>query len=339
MNRGRPAAASVAFRSWLVSGLAAAHLVLSPSATASDRAPPAPADPLTVTIDTADADRFATLYARTKGKPTAAELQRDYIDQGSYGVEVFTPRRIVDGKTLAQAIEKDPESYARALQTCLPIVKQTTADLRAIYLAMHGLFPDRPLPHIYLVVGAGNSGGTAGPNAQVLGLEVLCRISKTPEELRAVLRTFYAHETVHVLQGEDVSSQGNILLASVLQEGAADFIAGLVTGRQPDPTRADWALPQEAALWHQFEADLATLNGVTWDTLKRGTPQGDAFFRWIGNAGDAPEGWYGEAGYWMGQRIWERWFERQSDKRAALNKMLAPRDPEDVLAQGRYRPL
>jgi len=298
---------------------------------------PPPADPLTAEVETQDADRFAALYERTGGKPTAEQIQREYIEPGSYGVHVFTPHRIVDADNLARAIAAQPSSYERAIRTCLPIIKETSAELRATYLAFRGLFPDKPLPRIYLVVGAGNSGGTAGPGAQVLGLEVLCRSAETPEALRELVRGFYAHETVHVLQGGEEPSGGNILLASVLNEGAADFIASLVTGRQMDEERAAWAAPREAALWRQFLEDLSATRGAAWDDLERGTPAGDAFFRWIANAGSAPSGWPGEAGYWMGQQIWQRWYDRQPDKQAALREMLAPRDPEAVLDLARLR--
>lgn len=86
------------------------------------------------------------------------------------------------------------------MRKCLPIVKQTSAELRATYLALHGLFPDKALLRLYLVVGAGNSCGTAGPGAQVVGLEVLCNGAGTSDALRTLARSFYAHETVHVLE-------------------------------------------------------------------------------------------------------------------------------------------
>lgn len=315
------------------------HLLLAFAALASAQAAPivpSPADPLTAEIETEDADRFAALFKRTGGRPTAEQLQREYLDRGTYGVRVFTPHRIRDAANLAAAVAAKPDLYARAIRTCLPIVKETTAELRATYLAFRGLFPDRPLPRIYLVVGAGNSGGTAGPGAQVLGLETLCGIAGTADQLRETLRGFYAHETVHVFQGEaDVEKMGNILLGSVLIEGAADFIATLVTGRQMDPARAAWAAPREVELWRQFEADLATTRDARGDELKPGTPAALAFGRWIGNYGNAPEGWPGEAGYWMGHRIWQRWYDRQPDKQAALQAMLDLKDPEAVLAEGR----
>lgn len=39
-------------------------------------------DPGTVTVRTADAERFAALFKRTDGHPTAAQLQSGYMDAG-----------------------------------------------------------------------------------------------------------------------------------------------------------------------------------------------------------------------------------------------------------------
>lgn len=299
-----------------------------------------PVDPLTATVETSDVDRFAAVFDAAGGAPSAADLQHGYLDPGSEGVRVFTPDRIENAAHLAKAIAADRAGYERALRVCLPIVRQTEGELRATYLALHGLFPDKPLPRIFLVVGAGNSGGTAAPGVQVLGLEVLCRISPTPEALRATLRSFYAHETVHALQhdpdGALAAANGNALLQNVMVEGAADFIATLVTGRQIDPERAAWGGANERMLWTQFAADLAIARTTTWEDLSRSKPAGKAFYRWIGNAGDPPAGWKSEAGYWIGQRIWQRWYDRQPDKHAAIRRMLTLDRLGEVLAAGRY---
>ncbi len=299
---------------------------------------PTPVDPLTVEVEAADADRFAALWERSGGKPSAEQIQREYLDRGSYGVHVFMDGRIRTAAHLAEVIARKPEIYARAIRTCLPIVKATSAELRATYLALHGLLPEAKLPHIYLVVGGDNSGGTAADAAQVLGLEVLCRISDTPEKLRETVRAFFAHETVHVFQSEaaqQLETTAESLLGGVLTEGAADFIATLVTGRQIDPARAAWGAAREAELWRQFEADLVATKGLSGDALRKG-PAGEAFRRWLENAGHAPEGWPGEAGYWVGQQIWARWYARQPDKHAAIRRMLTLDRLDEVLAAGRY---
>ncbi len=299
---------------------------------------PADADPLTAIIHTEDVDRFAALMKRTGGKPTATQLQRDYLKPGSFGIKVFTPGRIVDAEHLATAISKNSRDYALAVERCLPWAKEMTADLRSIYLALHGALPDARLPQIYIVVGAGNSGGTAEPGAQVLGLEVLCRIATTRAAFRTTMRHFFAHETVHAFQQDaGLAVSSDPLLTQVLVEGAADFIARLVTGEEPDDSRAAWASPREGELWHQFERDVALTRTLKGDAMPApGTPERAAFKRWIGNYNSAPTGWPGEVGYWMGMRIWERRYAAASDKRAVLQDMLTVSAPATVMKSGAY---
>ena len=64
--------------------------VLAAALFFSSAAIAAPVDPLNVTIDQADADRFATLFRETGGKPTAAQLQKRYLDGAGDGVRIFT---------------------------------------------------------------------------------------------------------------------------------------------------------------------------------------------------------------------------------------------------------
>ncbi|MEG3175337.1 hypothetical protein U1872_03785 [Sphingomonas sp. RB3P16] len=37
------------------------------------------------------------------------------------------------------------------------------------------------------------------------------------------------------------------------------------------------------------------------------------------------------------QRIWQRWYDHQPDKHAALREMLMQRDPVAILAAGRFQ--
>jgi hypothetical protein len=315
----------------------ASTLLLTGAALPSGR--PADADPLTATIHTVDVERFAALIERTKGRPTVAQLRTEYLEQGTFGVKVFTPGRIINADRLAAAITKNPAAYTTAIERCLPWVKAMTADLRSIYLGLHGALPEARLPQIYIVLGAGNSGGTAVPGAQVLGLEVLCRLAPTREAFRRTMRQFFAHETVHAFQQDaGLTVKANPLLTQVLVEGAADFIARLVFGEEPDAGRAAWALPREGELWRQFEHDVALTKMITGnETPAPGSPQGQAFKRWIGNYNSAPTGWPGEVGYWLGMRIWERRYAASHDKHAALREMLTVQRPETIMRSGIYK--
>lgn len=313
---------------------ASAAMFLAPAAATAEGV-----DPLEAKVRTEDARRFVAVFEAAGGKPGAKALQAGYLDGAGRGVEVFTPDRIKDAGNLAKAVNARPQDYRRAIDVCLPAAEAATADLRAIYLALQGLLPNRPLPELHVVFGAGNSGGTAGPGAQVLGLEVICATSPTPEAIRAAFRHYFAHETVHTWQDAGPAAETDPLLVRVLAEGLADYIALLVTGAQPSPERAAWGLAREAELWAQFEADRALIKAALANgaSPEKPTPEMEAaFYRWVSNYQNAPEGWPYEVGYWLGQRIVEAYVAKAEDKRAAIDGLLTLNDPAAILALSGY---
>lgn len=284
-------------------------------------------DPLTATIDLADAERFVVLFEETGGAPTPQQLQERYLDQGGRALEIFTPYRIVDAENLAANIDYDPSFYRDAIDRCLPLVKPTESDLRAIYLGLRGLFPEKPLPQIAVIFGGRNSGGTAGEGMQVLGLEVLCDLAPDAAAFRTILRQFYAHETVHTWQQlEEVKQGPDPLLAQVIAEGTADYIAGLVTGDVPMPERDAWARANSAMVWTEFARDLA----ITRDPNVPLEQRESAFHRWIANAGSPPEGWPSELGYWVGMQIAAGFVANSPDPLTALRELMIFADAEQV---------
>jgi hypothetical protein len=295
-------------------------------------------DPLSASINRTDADRFAKLFAKTGGKPSAADLQRDYLDGAGPGVAIFTPNRIENAKNLAEAVAKNPETYAYAIKTCLPLVDELAGQMRATYLAYRGLVPDLALPPFYLVFGAGTSGGYATPDGQVIALEVTCGPGTSPDQFRASMRGLFAHETVHSWQGKpQPAALRDLLLLMALFEGTPDFLATLVTGNYPNADRDVWARNQEARVWDEFQRDRATIrNGTKADNSL--TPAATAALqRWFYNYGKAPEGWPFEAGYWVGSRIARAYFEKASDKQKALRDLIEAKDPQAILSASGYQ--
>jgi hypothetical protein len=292
-------------------------------------------DPLTVDIDARDALRFAHLM-QDGAVPTADALQRGYLDGAGPGVKIFPPApRIVDAQRLAKAVASRPDTYRYAIRECLPQLPALRADLRAIYLAFAGLLPERPRPAIDVVFGAGNSGGTAGSDRQVIGLEVTCPPGTTPEQFRTTMRGFFAHETVHTWQDGDTPAKlADFLLGQALTEGVADYLATLVTGAIPHLDRDAWARPQEAKLWQEFQQDRMALKGSSDDVNKLiASPH---CRRWIATCHSAPAGWPCEAGYWIGMRIAEAYVAQAADKRAAIRELIALRDPAAILKASGY---
>lgn len=288
-------------------------------------------DPLTARIEDGDAQRFARVFGRTAGKPSAAQLQADYLYGAGQGVQVFMPDRIKDATNLAAAVTRGRANYAYAIRTCLPLVNGLNAELRSTYLAYRGLLPDRPLPKVYVVFGAGNSGGTASSEAQGMGLEVTCSVGTTPEQFRTTMRAMFAHETVHSWQPEPTKAEmKDLLLWAALREGVPDYLASLVTGKVPGPDRNVWASARELWLWNQFKQDRPLITDPE-------APSSEPIFkRWFANYGNPPKGWKSEAGYWIGMRIAERYVERASDKHAAIEDLIALKDPAAILKASGY---
>jgi hypothetical protein len=297
----------------------------------------APVDPLTVAIDQTDADRFAALFRETGGKPTAAQIQKGYLDGAGDGVRIFTPNRIENAATLAAAVAAQRDNYRYAIETCLPLVASLNAQLRATYLAYGGLLPDRSLPQVYVVFGAGTSGGFASPQAQVLGLEVSCGKGTTPDQFRAALRGLFAHETVHSWQKNPApDAMKDWLLFMAIFEGTPDYLASLVAGVQPNPAREAWGRGQEAKVWSDFKKDRATLLARTSDDFWKEPAQAAAANRWFYNYGKAPAGWPFEAGYWVGMQIAAAYVDQATDKRAAINALIEAKDPAAILKASGY---
>ena len=292
-------------------------------------------DALSARVNTEDADRFVAIYEAADGSPTAAELQTGYIDPGTEGLKIFTPHRIKDGGNLSAAIAKESVAYRRAIDVCLPLARASSAELRAVYLALVGLLGDPDLPEIYALFGAGNSGGTAGPGAQVIGLEVICRYADSEDEIKSLLRSFYAHETVHTFQtpNEKFVVGVDALTASVIQEGTADYVAALVTGRPLAPERAAWAEPRAREIWKAFEKDRRATKKLT---AEKQYEKGSPLFRWIGNAGSPPQGWPEELGYWLGMEIAAAYVDAAVDKRAAIKELISMTDPDEIIGKSGY---
>lgn len=289
-------------------------------------------DPLTARVDDSAAKRFAAMWRSAGGKPTTAQIQAEYLANGGRAIEVFTPGRIGSAERLAEKIAQNAQLYHNVVERCLPWIEATNAQLRAIYLGLKGLFPDRPLPQIPVVIGANNSGGTAAEGIQAIGLEVICRLSPARADVEERMRQFFAHETVHTFQTNiGAAALKAPLVASALGEGVPDYVTTLVTARVPNPERDSWARPREQWIWQQFQADAAIAKAGINSAGDMHPAARGAFRRWFANAGDAPHGWPDELGYWVGMRIAEAYVAAAPDPRRALDDLLKPADPAATL--------
>jgi hypothetical protein len=296
-------------------------------------------EPLTAEINTTDAERFAVIFKKTNGRPNAADLQKHYLDNAGAGVRKFTPYRIENADNLAKAIAADTDRYAYAIKTCLPLVKGLTGEMQAIYLAYKGLLPERALPPVYVVFGAGNSGGTAQPDAQILGIEVHCGVGTTPEQFTTVMREMFAHETVHSWQSTpSTKAMEDPLLLYVLREGVPDYLASIVTGRRQKVELANWANANREMLFAAFERDRAIVKAGTKPDGSMSDEASQAIGRWLYNYGREPKGWKADVGYWLGSEIARNYAARSPNKKAAIEELIDLKDPIALLQLSRSKP-
>lgn len=305
----------------LVAALAACSHAPAPEAATGSGAPATlPA------LVTADAERLAALLNQPT-LPPAATLQAQVLDPGTPGIRIFTPHRIQNAANLAAAIARDPAAYRKAVALCLPAAQSAQAEAAAVMARVATLLGQARPASAYVLMGAGNSGGTADPDGLALGLEVLCADVHTPAAARALILDFVAHEIAHVYQQRvDKPDAAPTLLASALTEGFADHVMEQVRGNAVGGAAAErqrHGLQHEAALWRQFQPELA-----------RRPPFGP----WLYDQRRLPSGQPPDMGYWIGKRICEAYLARAADKALALRTLLELRDPAQILRDSGYAP-
>jgi len=270
-----------------------------------------------------DAERFAALFADGR-IPGAPLLKTAYLDRGSPGVAIFTPNRIESAENLAKAVAGDTAAYRRAISVCLPVARQMQDEASAIIARIGAMLGEREAATAYVVFGAGNSGGTAGAEGLVLGLEVICSLADSAPAASQVLRDFVAHEMAHVYQSRaGLKESADDLLHQSMVEGFADFVMerALEGAARTGTERQAYGIANEAVLWREFKSDVDSRRAKTeWLYVQRMSIPGRP----------------ADMGYWIGKRICEAYYAKARDKRAAMRTLLELRDPRAILAESGY---
>jgi uncharacterized protein YjaZ len=276
-------------------------------------------DPQTAVLSTVDVDLFWQAYDEWKTAANSAPdqlatiLDRDYIKKGSQGVQDFIPHRIISSDALAKMILKDTKYYeavranTEKMQTFVPEIRKGFERLKQIY-------PDSIFPPVYFVIGRRNSGGTDSANGLIIGAEMFSESGSRIHLTEVVC--IVVHELIHYQQ----QAQGDDLTTQVMKEGAADFIAELITGNQIDEDAKPYGDSHEEELWRKFQED-AKKNDVK---------------PWLYNGGDEKRMGPPDLGYYMGYKICQSLYEISADKGVALKTIIALKDPKAIIEQSAY---
>jgi Predicted Zn-dependent protease (DUF2268) len=277
-----------------------------------------PAKPIIVIEDVAS---FYRLYDAAGGRPSAEQLQHDYIDPGSEGLHHLAKVRNVTGATIAAALEKRPEIYSDA-KRCMAVLPRVRTRLGAALSNLFRLYPEAKVSPVTIAVGRGRPvaiGGPGGEGVQI-GLEALCAVSWLNPNVEDRFVHVIAHEYAHVQQSPALADDEHpTVLELALIEGGAEFVAELTSG---------------SVGYSQFKAST---KGREKEIESAFVPAEDKtdLSNWFDNStAETP----GDLGYWVGYRIVKAYYQHAPDKRRALREILQVTDPKAFLAKSGWYP-
>ena len=289
-----------------------------------------PTDPDKALLVTADIARFWRAYDHAQRQPdrAVAIYDQEYFDKGSVGLQDYYELKIKDTRLFVQNQEVKKAFY-RSIRPNTLRVAAMTEQIRAGFRQMKQLYPAAEFPPVYFVVGRFNSGGTASAHGMLIGTDQMSGTPDTPRgelspwERNALgsldhLPELVAHEQVHYIQKK---GGPNTLLRGAIDEGMADFLAELTTGRRPTAPHYHYGDAHEKQVWADFKKEM---NGTNWNN-------------WIANGltqenSDKP----GDLGYYVGYCICQAYYEGQADKEQAVHDMLNISDYPAFLAASGY---
>ncbi|HEY0334084.1 MAG TPA: DUF2268 domain-containing putative Zn-dependent protease [Stenotrophomonas sp.] len=297
--------------------LLALLLALSISTGARAQAPRGPQ------IITTDVTRFYALYDARLGKPTAKQIERDYLAKATPSLVEFAKLRRVTAQSIADRLAKDPAMYEKA-KACMAVLPAVTERLAASFAKFADLYPDARFPPVAIVVGRGKPVGTANQNGLYIGLEALCAADFMNPDPEDRFVHVIAHEYGHIQQPgsdfEEGDPSATVLRVSLL-EGVAELIAELTSGSVGNPGLTRWTHGHEAEIESAFVRDMDSTDLSKWAYNYR--PGSDEPY---------------DMGYWVGYRIAKAYYLNSDDRKQALKQLIQLHDPKAILEASGWTP-
>jgi Predicted Zn-dependent protease (DUF2268) len=267
-----------------------------------------------------DVARFYAVYDAAHGRPTAEQLQLEYLDKGTEDLRTFLKLRGTTAARIAESITQQPQLYADA-RRCATVLPRARTRLGSVLRRLRDIYPAARLPPVTVVIGRGRPIGVGSPVTGLqIGLEALCGVTYSDADPEDRFVHIVAHEYVHAQQPRElVDDENPTVLEGSLVEGAAEFVGELISGAVSYAQQAASLRGREAQIDSRFVADLDKRDLSDW--LYNGSME---------KAGDI--------GYWVGYRIVKTYYDRAQDKRAAVRDIIEMRDPKAFLANSGWHP-
>lgn len=270
----------------------------------------------------ADIDRFWIAYDSTRTTLDTIKqeqfIQKLYIDKGTEGLHAFMKARDYDAKLWVQLINKYPRFWKSIRKNTL-LIKSQAKVIEASIDRFRVLYPEMRPAKMYFTVGGLRSGGTTTDDMVLIGTEIATAdqytdASELSDWLKGVFKAqdvtnlvaLNVHEYVHTQQ----KPGDNNVLGQCIKEGAADFIADLITGKTNTNSYMIYGRQHEAELNELFKVDMFST----------------ALSRWLYN-GTAVE--HADLGYFMGYNICKAYYQKSSSKKQAVKDIIELNYPNE----------
>ncbi len=267
------------------------------------------ADPDSVRFITSDVAHF---WAAVDGASSTDLLARigDYLSAASPGLRAFAPTHVGGAFNVAREYWTRRDEYARVRDATLHVCDAESA-MRATLVKLRSLYPSATFVDVYFVIGLFGIGGWSSGDMLVIGAEMY----PDPTSLPWIV----AHEMVHKQQPP--IGDGVTLLERAFNEGSADFIGELVSGGTINAEPQRYGRAHEHELWQEFSRAM----------------HGRIYAPWL-YAYNKPVDRPADLGYFFGYRIAEAYYNRATDKAAAIRDILRAENVDDILKRSGYAP-
>lgn len=254
------------------------------------------ADPLNAVLETKDTQNFWKAFDKMETSTTNPFIE--YLENGSPGVKSFITNRIINADSLYATVKKNKAEYLKT-RNVLDGIGAKDKKLKASYSALKYWYPNAKFSTVYFVYGRMNTGGNSSNEGISIGTELF-------KNLDGVV-PLVVHEMIHFQQ----NNKGNeSLLKQALTEGGADFIAEFVSGEPMNVKAFQYGEANSDRLYKEFVTRYKTDDFRDW-------------FYWTSKKDDRPN----DLGYWIGYKICEAYFNKQTDKHKAVHDILNIEDP------------
>jgi hypothetical protein len=267
-----------------------------------------------------DVERFYAIYDAANGRPTAEQLQRDYIDAGSEGLHTLAKLRKVTGARIAETLAKNPGIYSNA-RRCMTVLPRVKERVQVALGTLVRLIPEARFPAVTVAVSRGKPAGIAYPDSGIqIGLEAVCAADFMNPNIEDRFVHVISHEYVHVQQAPALAGREDLtVLERSLVEGGAELISELISGLAGQAHFPGLTQGREKEIETAFIADQDKTDLSAWfdnSTLEKP----------------------GDLGYWVGHRIAKSYYQHATDKRQAVHDIFQTTDAKAFLEKSGWYP-